>query len=121
MEKSYLLDEETLLGKIQQTVSVYEIYIIEKNQKIPQGRNKIFLQSKGIILEYRILTTGYSSKLLLSAMSPFCAISAECEEMWINRFLHDLDIICESKMKRPFPGQKTIRVLNYLVFGYPRL
>ena len=115
------MDEETLLGKIQQTVSVYEIYIIEKNKKIPLGRNKIFLQSKGIILEYRILSTGYHSKLLLSASSPFCAISSECEEMWINKFLHDLDIICESKMKRPFLGQKIVRVLNYLVFGYPRL
>jgi hypothetical protein len=112
MTKLFLTDNKTLERKIKQTVRLYGIYSFQRGQS--GSRNSILIKSKGIILEYKILSTGSRSKLFVSASSPYCIITRSYQDIWAGRFLHDLETLPDTREILPLAFQKVVSLINFL-------
>jgi hypothetical protein len=113
MTKLFLTDNKTLERRIKQTVSAYGMYRFKKGQS--GSRNSILIQRKGIVLEYKILSFGNRSKLFISAMSPYCIITKSYQDIWEDRFLHDLETLPNSPAILYFAFQKVVSLINFFV------
>jgi len=117
MTKLFFTDNKTLERKIKQTVRAYGIYSFQRSGS---GCEKsIFIQSRGIILQYKILSIGNKSKLYISATSPFCIITRSYQDIWMKRFFYDLETLPKSKSIVSFAFQKMAALTNF--FACPPL
>jgi hypothetical protein len=116
MTKWFLTDNEVLDRKIKQTVSAYGIYSLNNKGSLSNCRNRIFISSKGIILEYSILSAGKRSKLFISASSPISILTTSVQDIWITRFLDDMDHLSNDRPPLVFLSQKITMLLNMMFF-----
>ena len=116
MTKWFLADNEILDQKIKQTVSAFGLYTLNNKRSIFDHRNRIFIPSKGIILEYSILCAGQRSKLFISASSPISILTASVQDLWTTRFLDDMDHLPKEQPSLAFFSQKTINLFNSIFF-----
>jgi len=117
MTKLFFTDNKTLERKIKQTVRAYGIYSFQGSGS--GCENNIFIQSRGIVLQYKILSIGNKSKLYISAMSPFCTITRAYQDIWMNRFFNDLETLPKSQSILSFAFQKMAALINF--FACPPL
>ena len=66
-------------------------------------------------MEYKILSTGNRSKLFVSATSPYCIITRSCQDIWVDRFLHDMETLPNNRAVLPFAFQKIVSLINFFV------
>jgi len=116
MVKLFLADKETLYRKIELAIRKDPKYNCNKFAKQSRRSHMVFVPASGIILDYKILSTGDRSRLYVSARSPWCLISCDYQDFFIRQFFHDIEALPQGKWTPAYPFHGFISLFNYPFF-----